>query len=306
MSPMKDSERSAPKTNKLQPNPLSRALFAIFGGNRRTTRASFNEEGAKKVDPKVYFANERTFLKWMSVSIWVAAISIGLSSIRTPAPGSLKSLSVLLFSAIAIFIVCYSMVQCKSIVQYGIIRYSAIQHRFFSRFWFITCCISHLRSKLVVFHTCLPRTQNQQSVTCRSLLCDYITCRRQTFSYDREAITRPLRRQIRSNFHRFTLCSFVHSPILHLFGVLSRWQIRRRISNKHRVNNFFLLLVLREVPRLEISQLLRPRFDSIRIKCVNSSSGNKKHQRMILISHQRTSAWYRIFGIIQLTDYSMV
>jgi len=92
-----------------QPNPLSRTLFAIFGGNRQTT--NFNDEGAKKVDPKIFFANERTFLKWMNVSIWVAGISIGLSSIGGTS-GGLESLSSLLFMAIAIVTVCYSMFQC--------------------------------------------------------------------------------------------------------------------------------------------------------------------------------------------------
>jgi len=112
MSLMKQSqsERSAPKPPKnLQPNPLSRTLFAIFGGNKR--KASFNEEGAKKVDPKLFFANERTFLKWMNVSVWVTGISIGLSSIGSTSSGGLESLSSLLFLAIAIVIVCYSMVQ---------------------------------------------------------------------------------------------------------------------------------------------------------------------------------------------------
>ena len=106
------SDRSVPKPSKnLQANPLSRTLFAIFGGNKR--RTSFNEEGAKKVDPKLFFANERTFLKWMNVSIWVAGISIGLSSIRGASSVGLESLSSLFFLAIAIVIVCYSMFQCK-------------------------------------------------------------------------------------------------------------------------------------------------------------------------------------------------
>jgi len=114
MSLMKQAQTdaSAPNSATLQPNPLSRALFAVFGRPRKpTTSTKFNEDGAKKVDPKLFFANERTFLKWMNVSIWVAAISIGLSSIKTAPPTSLASLSVLVFSALAIIIVIYSMVQ---------------------------------------------------------------------------------------------------------------------------------------------------------------------------------------------------
>lgn len=112
MSLMKQSQsdRSAVKaTTTLQPNPLSRTLFALFGGNKQAN--TFNEEGAKKVDPKLFFANERTFLKWMNVSIWVAGISIGISSIGGTLSGGLQSLASLFFLAIAIVIVCYSMFQ---------------------------------------------------------------------------------------------------------------------------------------------------------------------------------------------------
>lgn len=98
-----------PKPAKtIQPNPLSRKLLSIFTGSKQ--RANF-DEGAKKVDAKLFFANERTFLKWMNVSIWVAGISIGLSSIRGTTALSLENLSSLLFLAIAMVIVIYSMVQ---------------------------------------------------------------------------------------------------------------------------------------------------------------------------------------------------
>ena len=115
VSPIKSPRAESIAPREIQPNPLSRAIFGIFGGRARktTTKSTFNKEGAKKVDPKLFFANERTFLKWMNVSIWVAAISIGLSSIKTAPPLSLESLSVLIFSALAIIIVIYSMVQCK-------------------------------------------------------------------------------------------------------------------------------------------------------------------------------------------------
>jgi len=100
----------ASKTTTQNMNALSRALFAIFGG-RSQQSTTFNEEGAKKVDPKLFFANERTFLKWMNVSVWVAGISIGLSSIGGPTPGGLESVSGLFFLAVAIVLVCYSMYQ---------------------------------------------------------------------------------------------------------------------------------------------------------------------------------------------------
>ena len=116
-SPLKQSHRERSilrsPTAKTQTNPLSRKLFSIFGGKKQAT--SFNEEGAKKANPKIFFSNERTFLKWMNVSVWVAGISLGLSTIEGASSGGLESLSSLFFSAIAIVIVCYSMVQCKLI-----------------------------------------------------------------------------------------------------------------------------------------------------------------------------------------------
>ena len=125
------SERSVPKTT-FQPNALSRTLFAIFGGNKQGTRSTFDDEGAKKVDPKLFFANERTFLKWMNVSIWVAGISIGLSSIVGPSAGG-ESLSTLMFLAIAIVIVVYSMVQCK--------------------YYQVHCCVDRYTMELFSFET---------------------------------------------------------------------------------------------------------------------------------------------------------
>ncbi|VEU44662.1 unnamed protein product [Pseudo-nitzschia multistriata] len=108
VSLMKESERivsSAPRMN-----PLSRTLFAVFGGSKPQ---SFDKEGAKKVDPKVYFSNERTFLKWMNVSVWVAGISIGLSSIvgSSVKYNAWQSWLSLLFLALAIVVSCYSMFQ---------------------------------------------------------------------------------------------------------------------------------------------------------------------------------------------------
>lgn len=114
MSMMRQSEHNHPKSPSraaVQQNPLSRTLFSLFGGNKAV---KFDEEGAKKASPKVFFASERTFLKWMNVSVWVAGISIGLSTIQGSSPDMVEALSSLLFLGIAIVIVCYSMFQCKS------------------------------------------------------------------------------------------------------------------------------------------------------------------------------------------------
>mmetsp|Transcript_18965 Transcript_18965/g.52911 ORF Transcript_18965/g.52911 Transcript_18965/m.52911 type:complete len:241 (+) Transcript_18965:237-959(+) len=112
-----ESDRSIPAASQTpRMNPLSRTLFALFGRNQKVRKTSLNDssnEGAKKVDPKVFFANERNFLKWMNVSVWVAGLSIGLSSIvgSSGEYRSWESYSSLLFLAIAIVISCYCMIQ---------------------------------------------------------------------------------------------------------------------------------------------------------------------------------------------------
>mmetsp|Transcript_10109 Transcript_10109/g.21713 ORF Transcript_10109/g.21713 Transcript_10109/m.21713 type:complete len:246 (+) Transcript_10109:516-1253(+) len=115
MSLMRESERIAPSTPKApRMNPLSRTLFAVFGGRKKHgNKHTFDNEGAKKVNPKVFFANERTFLKWMNVSVWVAGISIGISSIvgSSARYSGWESWSSLVFLAMAIVISCYSMIQ---------------------------------------------------------------------------------------------------------------------------------------------------------------------------------------------------
>ena len=117
MSLMKGSERIAPSAPKVpRMNPLSRTLFAVFGGRKKhSNKHTFDKEGAKKVNPKVFFANERTFLKWMNVSVWVAGISIGISSIvgSSARYSGWESWSSLVFLAMAIVMSCYSMIQCK-------------------------------------------------------------------------------------------------------------------------------------------------------------------------------------------------
>jgi hypothetical protein len=40
-----------------------------------------------RVEPKVYFANERTFLKWLEFSVFISALAVGM--VRCPAPSRL-------------------------------------------------------------------------------------------------------------------------------------------------------------------------------------------------------------------------
>ncbi|KAG7338114.1 DUF202 domain containing protein [Nitzschia inconspicua] len=89
-------------------HPLSRTLFAIFGGNKMPPK-TFDEAGAKKVDPKIFFSLERTFLAWMKAAVWVGAISIavGTGTSKGTKGGALFSL---FFQAIAILFILYALV----------------------------------------------------------------------------------------------------------------------------------------------------------------------------------------------------
>jgi hypothetical protein len=170
-------------------NALSRVLFAVFGG-RNQQSTTFNEEGAKKVDPKLFFANERTFLKWMNVSVWVAGISIGLSSIGGATPGGLESVSGLFFLAVAIVLVCYSMYQCK---------YSGID---------FMVDVQADNENLLLFGN-----------SSDSILVFLVSRRRKTVSFGRKAITRPVRRPMGSSCHWVALCACIHGPVLYSYGL---------------------------------------------------------------------------------------
>lgn len=93
-----------------KPNPLSRTLFAIFGGNRHQTKL-VDQEGAKKVDAKLFFAVERTFLAWMKAAIMLAGFSIAVGSFTVD--GRAQALYSLFFLAVAIALTVYCLVQCK-------------------------------------------------------------------------------------------------------------------------------------------------------------------------------------------------
>lgn len=94
-----------------QANPLSRTLMRVFGGQKEVTMKE--AEGAKKVDPKVFFAAERTFLEWMKAAISVAAISIAIGAFDTGDENTgLAAWAGVFFSAVAIGFTIYALLQC--------------------------------------------------------------------------------------------------------------------------------------------------------------------------------------------------
>ena len=94
-------------------NPLSRTLMRVFGGKKEITMKE--SEGAKKIDPKVFFAAERTFLEWMKAAISVAAISIAIGAFDSGDENTgLAAWAGVFFSAVAIGFTIYALLQCKS------------------------------------------------------------------------------------------------------------------------------------------------------------------------------------------------
>ena len=66
-----------------------------------------------KVEPKVFFANERTFLAWMHVSIILAGASIAILAYsgNSDSPGS--QLYGIVMLPVAVAFIVYAMYQCK-------------------------------------------------------------------------------------------------------------------------------------------------------------------------------------------------
>ncbi|ORX95017.1 hypothetical protein K493DRAFT_220079 [Basidiobolus meristosporus CBS 931.73] len=62
-------------------------------------------EGPNKVQPKSYFANERTFLRWMNLSVILGAVAIGLLNFGD----SVSTVSAVFLSIISLGIMLYGL-----------------------------------------------------------------------------------------------------------------------------------------------------------------------------------------------------
>jgi uncharacterized membrane protein YidH (DUF202 family) len=72
-----------------------------------------NRQAAITIEPKVFFANERTFLAWLHSSVLLAGASIAITNASTD--GVLKLLYGIVLLPVAIAFICYAMHQCKYI-----------------------------------------------------------------------------------------------------------------------------------------------------------------------------------------------
>ena len=89
------------------------AFQANGGGKHVATSADIlrNRQGAIKVEPKVFFANERTFLAWLHCAVLLAGASIAIMSFaETDVAGQLYGVILL---PVSIAFMTYAMSQCE-------------------------------------------------------------------------------------------------------------------------------------------------------------------------------------------------
>lgn len=93
-------------------------LFAaVFGTSDRYSRLTAADiSGAKKVDPKVFFSKERTFLAWMHTSLWLAGASMAITAYSDT--GTVSAIYGLMMLPVAIIFIIYAMLQCKKMLSY--------------------------------------------------------------------------------------------------------------------------------------------------------------------------------------------
>ena len=114
--------RGRASKSTLKKQGLFGGLFSGFGkggapksnqGKRIATSADIlrQRQGAIKVEPKVFFANERTFLAWLHCSVLLAGASIAIMSFaETNMAGQLYGVILL---PVAIAFMTYAMTQCE-------------------------------------------------------------------------------------------------------------------------------------------------------------------------------------------------
>jgi hypothetical protein len=109
------ANRSAPRGGQGQENSRSELFGFLFGKNdHHQGQRSADTSGAKKVDPKIFFSKERTFMSWMHTSLWLAGASLAMTAYSDN--GTVSAIYGLMLLPIAIAFIVYAMIQCKEIL----------------------------------------------------------------------------------------------------------------------------------------------------------------------------------------------
>lgn len=94
-------------------------MSKMFGGGDRSRQKRAEavqmikpRKAPVKVEPKVFFANERTFLAWMHLSVMLAGASIAILAFAEDQNAFSQIYGVILLP-VAIAFIIYAMYQCK-------------------------------------------------------------------------------------------------------------------------------------------------------------------------------------------------
>ena len=110
--------RSTPQNN----NGFFSKLFGGNQGKAEAIKAGVREanqhllkqrKAPVKVEPKVFFANERTFLAWMHIAIILAGASIAILAFADESQNPGSQIYGVVMLPVAIAFIIYSMYQCK-------------------------------------------------------------------------------------------------------------------------------------------------------------------------------------------------
>jgi uncharacterized membrane protein YidH (DUF202 family) len=85
----------------------------IHSPNNATSSMVKQRKAPIKVEPKVFFANERTFLAWTHISIILAGASIAILSMTDEKASTGSQLYGIVTLPVAVAFLVYSMYQCK-------------------------------------------------------------------------------------------------------------------------------------------------------------------------------------------------
>lgn len=103
---------SQPEQND-RPSFFSQLLSKMKSEPKKAPSMLKQRKAPIKVEPKVFFANERTFLAWMHISIILAGASIAILAFSSSSENPGSQLYGVVMLPVAIAFIIYSMYQCE-------------------------------------------------------------------------------------------------------------------------------------------------------------------------------------------------
>ena len=110
----------------------SNAFAALGGAGGAGALDAFPRKAPVKIDPKVFFANERTFLAWMHVSVILAGASVAIVAFTDSHHSPAGQLYGIVLLPVSISFIIYAMMQC----EYDYLRRFATIYYYTVHQWF--------------------------------------------------------------------------------------------------------------------------------------------------------------------------